>query len=199
MTNQTTSKTQPIILTNAEIKKCNDIKDKQQGLANKRATTLLLINVGNTYTQAAEQTGLTIGQVRYLVTAYKNKGIALFDIDSKAPAKKAPAKKAPVKKATTKKAPAKKAPVKKAVTKKAPAKKAPVKKAVTKKAPAKKVELDLSNSEESDEEPSVKANEKIKDKKSKKNKKDSKKKDKKNKKESKKKDKKKKGKKKKSK
>lgn len=83
MSSQTTSKTQPIILTNAEIKKCNDIKNKQQGLAQNRAIALLLIHVGNTFTQAAEQTDLSIGQVRYLVTAYRKRGISLFDAVSK--------------------------------------------------------------------------------------------------------------------
>jgi len=79
MTSQTSSTTQSIILTNSDIKKCNEVKDKQQGIPQKRATALLLIHVGNTYTQAAEQTGLSIGQVRYLVTAFRNKGIALFN------------------------------------------------------------------------------------------------------------------------
>ncbi|MFK5894748.1 MAG: hypothetical protein QM504_16130, partial [Pseudomonadota bacterium] len=100
MTTANSSGTNPISLTNAEIKKCNEIKDTQVDLAKKRAICLLLIHVGNTYTQAAEQSGLSIGQARYLVMAYRKRGMALFNTVAK-PAARTTANKNTVKAKTT--------------------------------------------------------------------------------------------------
>lgn len=108
--------TQPIVLTPTEVKKCTQIKDTQQGLAQKRAIALLFLHQGNTYLQAASHSNLSIGQVRYLVTSYKTKGMALFNSVAKAPVTSV-TKSSTNKTSTTTKAPA---PPTKAAAKKAP-------------------------------------------------------------------------------
>ena len=167
MTTQKTSRTQPMVLTNAQIKKCNEIKDSQQGLAQKRAITLLLIHVGNSYSQAAEQSGLTLGQVRYLVTAFRRRGLSLFDTESKPTTSKTVTKKSPTKKTATKKAPKAKTVPNKTVVAKPAAEKVETKVAV----------VASENSKEENEKTSKKDKKKlkkIKDKTAKKDKKDKK-------------------------
>ena len=79
-----TSKTQNTIkLTAAEIKLCHKIKAEQQGLTQQRATALLLIHEESTYPDAAEGSGLSIGQVRYLVTGFRKRGMGLLETTAK--------------------------------------------------------------------------------------------------------------------
>merc|ERR1711879_468709 len=47
-------------------------------MGKQRAKTLLLIDSGSTQQKAAEETGLTIGQVRYCFRRYKTMGIKIF-------------------------------------------------------------------------------------------------------------------------
>ncbi|MCK4708200.1 MAG: hypothetical protein KAU21_06240 [Gammaproteobacteria bacterium] len=69
------------------------------------------LNNGESNSVAAEKSGLTAGQVSYLLGRFKKVGMELFTAQT---VKKAASKKAPVKKAATKKAVVKKAAAKKA-------------------------------------------------------------------------------------
>ena len=71
-------------LTKDEEAQCIDLEKNGQGLSRQRASALLHINSGNTYPAAAVESGLSIGQVRYLVTSFKNKRMALFSSAAKA-------------------------------------------------------------------------------------------------------------------
>lgn len=55
---------------------------KLSGLANpevnQRAAALLLLDQGTTQAEAAEKSGLSIGQIRYLVKRFKEKGMEMF-------------------------------------------------------------------------------------------------------------------------
>lgn len=47
-----------------------------------RAAALILLDQGSTQAEAAEQSGLSIGQIRYLVKRFKEKGMEMFPADS---------------------------------------------------------------------------------------------------------------------
>lgn len=57
---------------------CTLLKDQDNSDTGQRAAALLLINDGATQAEAAEKSGLSIGQIRYLVKRFKEKGIEMF-------------------------------------------------------------------------------------------------------------------------
>lgn len=66
------------LLTAEERDACQKVAASGAGLASQRATALLAINQGATRAQAFEQTGLTSGQIGYLLRAFRQKRLALF-------------------------------------------------------------------------------------------------------------------------
>lgn len=70
------SATQLLSIADKEI--CTQLKNLDSSDASQRAAALLFINDGATQTEAAEKSGLTIGQIRYLVKRFKEKGIEMF-------------------------------------------------------------------------------------------------------------------------
>lgn len=57
---------------------CEHLAQSGEGLMNKRATALLVLDAGSTRAEAGEQSGLTLGQVRYLLAAFRQKRIGMF-------------------------------------------------------------------------------------------------------------------------
>jgi hypothetical protein len=80
MPNQKQSKTDAFLTAEEQVV-CQKIAALTGELAGQRAATLLAIDAGSTQAQASEQSGLTAGQVRYLVTAFRKKGLAIFPED----------------------------------------------------------------------------------------------------------------------
>jgi len=66
------------LLSQGEIEACQAVVSKQSGLNRQRAVALLALSSGMTQLKAAEASELTIGQVRYLLTVFRRKGIAIF-------------------------------------------------------------------------------------------------------------------------
>lgn len=87
---------------------CEEIAKGEDSLHSKRAKALLSLNDGNTQAKAAEDSALSVGQVRYALAKYRSVGIALFPQTAKSdepivetvktPAKEAEAPKVNVKK-----------------------------------------------------------------------------------------------------
>jgi hypothetical protein len=73
------------LLSPEEIVSCQAIAAENSGLVSQRAAGLLAVAEGNTQVKAAEQSGLTIGQIRYLLTIFRRKGMAIFPIDIRDP------------------------------------------------------------------------------------------------------------------
>ena len=69
------------LLTAEEQDICQKIVVQDADIAGQRAATLLAINGGVAHAEASEQTGLTVGQIRYLVTAFRKKRLAIFPDD----------------------------------------------------------------------------------------------------------------------
>jgi len=76
-----TTESTPQLLTAAEQEICRKIVAQDTGVAGQRAATLLAINEGVSQAEASEQAGLTAGQVRYLLTTFGKKGLAIFPDD----------------------------------------------------------------------------------------------------------------------
>lgn len=66
------------ILSNEDLATCQTLAKLDIKLVSQRAQALLILHEGQTQAIAAEQTSLTIGQVRYLMTLFRKNGIALF-------------------------------------------------------------------------------------------------------------------------
>ncbi len=66
------------ILTSKEMSICKTIADLDIKLLSLRAQALLLIHSGYTQADTATETGMSIGQVRYLMIIFKKKGINIF-------------------------------------------------------------------------------------------------------------------------
>ena len=83
MSNQKQSITQinDKLLTAVELEICQKIAALDTELAGQRAAILVAINEGSTHTQASEQTDLTVGQIRYLLTTFRRKRLAIFPDD----------------------------------------------------------------------------------------------------------------------
>ncbi len=66
------------ILTPREVSICKAIADLDIKLLSLRAQALLLMNGGYTQADTASETGMSIGQVRYLMIIFNKKGISIF-------------------------------------------------------------------------------------------------------------------------
>lgn len=66
------------ILTAKEVSICKTVADLDIKLLSLRAKALLLMHSGYTQADTATETGLSIGQVRYLMIIFKKKGINIF-------------------------------------------------------------------------------------------------------------------------
>mgnify|MGYP001549180858 CR=1 FL=1 len=66
------------MLTSAEVDICKKIIELDIKLVSQRAKAILAINAGETQSQAGKDSGLTIGQIRYMMVLYKKNGIKLF-------------------------------------------------------------------------------------------------------------------------
>jgi hypothetical protein len=66
------------LLTMEERNVCQKVAASEDALASQRATALLAIDGGATRAQAAEQTGLTTGQIGYLLRAFRQKHLDIF-------------------------------------------------------------------------------------------------------------------------
>ena len=78
---ESTTQTNDKLLTEEERDVCQKIAKLDAGLSSQRAATLLIVDDGLTPATAAEQTGLTLGQIRYLITAFRKKRLGLFPDD----------------------------------------------------------------------------------------------------------------------
>lgn len=82
------------LLKKSEKNTCERISASGTGLEAKRATALLALDEGTTQTAAATKAGLTLGQVRYLLTIFRDRSTAIFAVAKPNPvAKTAKAKK----------------------------------------------------------------------------------------------------------
>jgi hypothetical protein len=90
------------LLTAVEQDVCRKIASLDRATVGQRAKALLEINDGATRASASQQTGLTMGQIRYLLNTFRKKGLAIFPDDvlkqTPAPIKNAGKKKNTVKK-----------------------------------------------------------------------------------------------------
>ncbi len=104
--------TENSLLDHASIQQCEQLANGTD-LHGKRAKALLLLNNGEINSAAAKKSGLTAGQVSYLLGRFKKVGMALFITVSgqKIVAKKAVAKKSVAKKSIKKAVVKKPAPV----------------------------------------------------------------------------------------
>jgi len=67
-----------LLLSKKERVVCEDLAAMEIVLISQRAQALLLLDEGLTHAEAAHETGLSIGQVRYALRTFKSKGLALF-------------------------------------------------------------------------------------------------------------------------
>ena len=65
------------LLSTKEQAVCENLKS-QSALEGKRARALLALNDGDTQVIAAKKSGLSYGQVKYLLTAFRKKGLSVF-------------------------------------------------------------------------------------------------------------------------
>lgn len=65
-------------LTPEESDVCRQLAASAEPPHRQRAIALLALTGGATYAQAAEQAGLTLGQLKYCVTAFRGKRLAMF-------------------------------------------------------------------------------------------------------------------------
>ena len=80
-TEQRTAQNKESLLTSAEQEICQKIVALDTELAGSRAATLLALNQGLTRAETSRQTGLTLGQIRYLLTRFRKMRLALFSED----------------------------------------------------------------------------------------------------------------------
>lgn len=69
------------LLGKAEQDICRKLAAEGSAVVGQRAAALLSINDGATQAEASTQTGLTVAQIRYLLTTYRKKGLAIFPDD----------------------------------------------------------------------------------------------------------------------
>jgi len=81
---------QSSLLTSAQRTFCQARSD-QPAPNGPRAKALLALDQGNTQQQAAEQSGLSLGQVRYCLRRFRTVSLEIFDTDSPAPTSSAQA------------------------------------------------------------------------------------------------------------
>ncbi len=85
------------LLTQEQREICQVIAAKKIETQSQRAEALLAVDDGQTQAKAAESSGLTVGQVRYLITNFRKKGMELFPEELLAAKKPEVKKEAPVK------------------------------------------------------------------------------------------------------
>jgi hypothetical protein len=107
-----------MLLHKKEPKSCKKIVSLDEGYISLRAKALLLLNQGITQPQVAEQTGLTLGQIRYLLRTFKQKRLGMFPEEILAKIKKKEKEKDQKSKSKAKKKDKKKKTVKKKKNKK---------------------------------------------------------------------------------
>jgi hypothetical protein len=66
------------LLTAEERDACQKISASDAGTASQRAAALLATDLGATRAQVSEQTGLTAGQIGYLLRTFRQKRLAIF-------------------------------------------------------------------------------------------------------------------------
>lgn len=76
--NLTSATEQTSWLTPEESEACRQIAASADQPHRQRAVALLALTDGATYAQAAEQAGLTLGQVKYCATAFRGKRMEMF-------------------------------------------------------------------------------------------------------------------------
>ena len=74
---------QSSLLTSAQRTSCQ-ARSEQPAPNGPRAKALLALDQGNTQQQAAEQSGLSLGQVRYCLRRFRTVALDIFDTDSPA-------------------------------------------------------------------------------------------------------------------
>jgi len=89
------------LLSNNDKSVCEKISS-QGTLEGKRAKALLALNDGDTQVIAAKKSGLSYGQVKYLLTVYRKKGISLFPVVTTEKKETIPVKKEKSKKSKSK-------------------------------------------------------------------------------------------------
>jgi len=67
-----------LLLSPDEKVACQALAAAQSGLVSQRASGLLALDGGAAQLMAAELSGLTIGQIRYLLTIFRRKGMTIF-------------------------------------------------------------------------------------------------------------------------
>lgn len=67
------------LLTDAQKDICLELQ-KKSSKDSPRAAALLALNQGATQSQAAEKSGLSLGQVRYCVRRFRSVGMAMFEL-----------------------------------------------------------------------------------------------------------------------
>ena len=67
------------LLTDAQKEVCLELR-KKSSKNSPRAAALLALDQGVTQSQAAEKSGLTLGQVRYCVRRFRSVGMAMFEL-----------------------------------------------------------------------------------------------------------------------
>jgi hypothetical protein len=90
------------LLSTKEQTVCKNLSS-QRTLDGKRAKALLAMNDGDVQTIAAKKSGLSYGQVKYLLTAFRKKRLSVFSEATATAAKSQPVEKSEVKKSKTKK------------------------------------------------------------------------------------------------
>ena len=66
------------LLTTEEQDACQKIAASGEGLAGQHAAALLAIDQGATRAQASEKTGMTVGQIGYLLRVFRQKRLSMF-------------------------------------------------------------------------------------------------------------------------
>ena len=90
------------LLSTKEQAVCKNLSS-QRTLEGKRAKALLALSDGNTQAIAAKKSGLSYGQVKYLLTIFRKKGLSVFPEITEAEKKPKPVKKTKTQKSKSKK------------------------------------------------------------------------------------------------
>ncbi len=90
------------LLSTKEQAVCKNLSS-QRTLEGKRAKALLAVSDGDTQAIAAKKSGLSYGQVKYLLTIFRKKGLSVFPEITKAEKKPKPVKKTKTQKSKSKK------------------------------------------------------------------------------------------------
>lgn len=78
MTSSSTAVSEPRLLSLEQQAICQRLSALEIEDVSQRAQALLILEGGSTQPEAAEQSGLSIGQIRYMVKRFKEKGLDMF-------------------------------------------------------------------------------------------------------------------------